>query len=211
MQNGNSPQAVHQRLSISSSSPPARAPMACCNSGPAPSKGFCDNNSQCEVSLREYINFDKVSALNADPKTYSRSILEGHGVLKSDPEVDQQLMLVVPFREAVKLKSVRFLCDSKDSDDESGPKDVHLFVDRPNFSFSDAESAVASQVLKLTPANLSLGASIPLKFLKFQNVHSLTVFISSNQTDSEITCLNELELFGFPIAGTNMNELRKSG
>jgi len=186
--------------------------MACCNSGPAPSKGFCDTNSQCEVSLRDYIAFDKVFALNADPKTYPRSILEGHGILKSDPEVDQQVMLVIPFREAVKLKSIRFLCDSKDSDDESsGPKDVHLFVDRPNFSFSDAESAVAPQVLKLTPANLSLGAAVPLKFVKFQNVHSLTVFISSNQSDTEITSLNELELFGFPIAGTNMNELRKSG
>lgn len=84
----------------------------------------------------------------------------------------------------------------------SGPKDVRLFVDRPNYSFSDAEAAASSQDIVVTKAQLmNTGTAIPLKFVKFQNVHSLTIFISSNQDDSDVTGISSIELFGFPIAG----------
>ena len=39
--------------------------------------------------------------------------------------------------------------------------------------------------------------ALPLKFVKFQNVRSLTVFIENNQDDEDTTKLSKLVLMGF--------------
>ena len=40
---------------------------------------------------------------------------------------------------------------------------------------------------------------------------SLTVFLESNQGDTESTALSRLELIGMPVATTNMKDLKKVG
>ena len=53
--------------------------------------------------------------------------------------------------------------------------------------FDDAENAPATQELELD-AKL-LDTSIPLRFVKFQNVQNLTIFIKDNLGDEDVTAL----------------------
>lgn len=48
-----------------------------------------------------------------------------------------------------------------------------------------------------------------LKFVKFQNVRSLTIFIEDNQSDSEVTKVNKIALFGTTVETTDMKGLKK--
>jgi len=50
---------------------------------------------------------------------------------------------------------------------------------------------------------------IKLKFVKYQNVLSVTLFFPDNQDDAPVTYINKLDFFGQPIAGTKMQELKK--
>lgn len=55
-----------------------------------------------------------------------------------------------------------------------------MFVNKKNMDFSDAESNEPTQALTLTNAQAN-GEAVPLKFVNFQNVVSLTVKMNSSQ------------------------------
>lgn len=159
------------------------------------------------ANLNGYISLDNMACLNADNDTSMKSIFESdHGLLRSD--ADEQLLMLIPFTEKVKIKSLAFRSHPRDG--ESSPAIVKLFVNQPNLDFSDCEDATPSQVLKLGEEDTK-GTPIPLKFVKFQKVQTLTVFIESNQDDEDVTSLSNLTIIGCPIAGTNMKELKKMG
>jgi hypothetical protein len=65
----------------------------------------------------------------------------------------------------------------------SGPKSVKLFVNALNMDFAAATNGTPAQEVEL-PAS---GQHVDLKVAKFNNVHTLTVMVSSNQKDSEFT------------------------
>jgi len=50
-----------------------------------------------------------------------------------------------------------------------------------------------------------------LPFVKFQYVTNLTIFISGNLADDEVTTLDRIQLFGQSIAPTDMKEFKKVG
>lgn len=76
-----------------------------------------------------------MGCLNNDSSTDPASVLGGHGVLRSDEDVDEQLLLVIPFKSKVKLYSVNFSSEDA-SDNASGPLNVKLFKDRPDMDFA---------------------------------------------------------------------------
>ena len=43
------------------------------------------------------------------------------------------------------------------------------------------------------------GKRIPLRFVRFQNVNSLHIFVASNQGGEEETMINSIDLFGLPV------------
>jgi len=67
------------------------------------------------------------------------------------------------------------------------------------------------QDLVLTAGQLNGEDAIPLKFVKFQNVQNIQLFISDNQEEEEVTQIDHLVLLGSPIQTTNMKELKKAG
>jgi len=145
------------------------------------------------VSLNQYIDTTKMAVRNADSKTSLSSVVGGRstGVLSS--ETDAQLLIVVPFREKVKLRGVRFVAHDKDN----GPKSVRLFVDKPNLSFSDATKG-ETHAFSIDSKDLN-GNEQKVKFAKFQSVSEITIFIESNQSDGDVTVLNGIEFIGCPI------------
>lgn len=165
------------------------------------------------INLLPYIDVARSQVLNADPKTQLRSVLSlTAGVLRSDEDVDQELLLVVQFNETVKLRGIRITATESKSDsdaDASGPAVMKLFLHRPSYSFADCESEEPTETINLTPEQLKGEQEVKVKFVKFQSVNDLTIFIPSNQDDTPVTFLNKLEFIGTVVGGTNMSELKK--
>ncbi len=105
------------------------------------------------VNLSSVIDYSKVSVLNADSKCSNlKSVLksEAGAVLASDPDVDHQLLVFIPFMEAVKLHGVCFTALTTSSTDAkaSGPKNVKLFNGGSSLDFDGAASNPATQAVR---------------------------------------------------------------
>jgi hypothetical protein len=169
------------------------------------------------VNLHGELRLSACECLNQSPESSLTAILTAEPPaaaitgLRSDSGVDSQLLITLQFQSLVKLKHIRLLATSDDSADcsFSGPKQVRLFINRPNLSFADCESEPPTEILQLTPSQLGGDASIMLKFVKYQSVQSLTLFVESNQNDSEVTGMQWLAVFGSTREGMNVAEIKK--
>ena len=88
---------------------------------------------------------------------------------------------------------------------------TQLFVNQPNYGFSECEDGKPTERFTLSAQQVSSGADGATKFSKWQSVSCVTIYIESNQADDEVTFLNGLVIKGTPIAGFNMNDIKKSG
>ena len=108
------------------------------------------------------------------------------------------------------VRSIKFTEFNNGVDPELHPTTVKLYVNRENLGFEDIDDVDATQEFVLTPEDLRESSDpIPLKFVKFQRVRSITFFIEENN-GGEITALGSLKLFGRPIATTNMSDFKKN-
>ena len=107
------------------------------------------------------------------------------------------------------VHSVKFTEFNNGINPEENPSRIHIYANRENLGFEDCEDVDPTQTLELTAADLKESAeAILLKFVKFQRVHSLTFFIEDN-AGGDISALGGLQIFGKPIAKTNMNDFNK--
>lgn len=73
---------------------------------------------------------------------------------------------------------------------------MNLYVNRTNLGFEDCDDVEATQTLDLTAEDLKeSGPPTQLKYVKYQRVKTLTIFIEDNH-GGEVTCLGGLKLFG---------------
>lgn len=179
------------------SKPPMEGPGAVCT-------------GTVHVDLTEMIETSKANALNADDGTFLKTVLGAKGLLKSDVDTDEQLLIYLPFKEAVNTSGIAILANGS-NDEMSGPKVVKIFKDCDNLDFSDAEDAEAHLEMNLTPEQLNNGEWIKLPYHQFQNIRSLTVFVEKNQDDTDVSFLNRISVKGVTRSGTNMSELKKVG
>ena len=94
------------------------------------------------------------------------------------------------------------------SEPESQPTLIRVFVNRSNLGFEDIMDVDETQTFELTPEQLREGADpISTKFVKFQRVSSITLFIEEND-GGEVSALGGLKLFGKPVATTNMADFK---
>ncbi|CAI8603348.1 unnamed protein product [Vicia faba] len=92
--------------------------------------------------------------------------------------------------------------------EDEGPKTVKLFTNKEHMGFSNVNDYPPSDTAVLSPENLK-GKPTLLKYVKFQNVRSLTIFIEDNQTDSEVTKVQKILLIGSTVETTDMKGLKK--
>jgi len=115
-------------------------------------------------------------------------------------------MFIVPFMQPVKIAGFAMTGNPMAPANASGPKSVKLFVNALNMDFAAATNGTPAQEVEL-PAS---GQHVDLKVAKFNNVHTLTVMVSSNQKDSEFTSIGSMTLYGASLGEvTNMKELKK--
>jgi thioredoxin len=119
-----------------------------------------------------------------------------------ESDVDEQLLLHVPFLEMVKgIHSLKIVAP----DDGRAPKTVQLFVNQRNLDFDSAEDAQPIQTLTLAePVTF-----VELEFVRFQNVHTLSLFVVDNQGDTETTAIQRLYIIGRPAASMDMSSYKR--
>uniref|UniRef100_A0AAZ3S106 PITH domain-containing protein n=1 Tax=Oncorhynchus tshawytscha TaxID=74940 RepID=A0AAZ3S106_ONCTS len=116
------------------------------------------------------------------------------------------LLITMSFNQPVKLFSMKLLS----SDFAQAPKCVKIFINLPrSMDFDDAERSEATQTLDLAEEDFKDDGLIPLRYVKFQNVQSVTMFVKNNQGDEETTKINYLTFIGTPVQATNMNDFKR--
>eukprot|EP00242_Pyramimonas_sp_CCMP2087_P008373 CAMPEP_0198210662 /NCGR_PEP_ID=MMETSP1445-20131203/21465_1 /TAXON_ID=36898 /ORGANISM="Pyramimonas sp., Strain CCMP2087" /LENGTH=170 /DNA_ID=CAMNT_0043884783 /DNA_START=57 /DNA_END=569 /DNA_ORIENTATION=+ len=161
--------------------------------------------------LVEHIDITKVHCLNQQSdKSWENALKQGPrdmDTLFCESDTDEQMLLHVPFNQVVRLYAIKI----KAMDSGFAPKSIKLFVNRESLGFSEASSEPAVQEFDLDFDKHCAGQPIELKFVKFQSVRSITIFIESNQDDEETTRLAHVSFIGSTVETTNMKEFKAVG
>ncbi|XP_057674980.1 thioredoxin-like protein 1 isoform X1 [Corythoichthys intestinalis] len=157
------------------------------------------------MDLMPFVNKAGCECLNeSDDCGFDKCLSKDSSYLESD--CDEQLLITIAFNQPVKLFSMKLQC----SDFAQAPKVVKIFINLPrSMGFDDAERNEATQTLELAEEDYKDDGIIPLRYVKFQNVQSVTLFIKSNQGDEETTKINYLTFIGNPVQATNMNDFKR--
>lgn len=158
---------------------------------------------QGHMDLTSFIMKGQCEALNeSDDHPLSQCLDNGGGYLESD--CDEQLIISLAFSQAVKIHSLKIKAPA-----DKGPKNLKLFINQPNtLDFDAASSNVAVQELELTPKDLE-GNPVNLRYVKFQNVQNIQVFVRDNQSGGEVTQIDHIQLYGSPITTINMSDFKR--
>lgn len=65
------------------------------------------------------------------------------------------------------------------------------------------------QMLDLGSKDTEKDAQIELKYVKFQNVSNIQLFVKDNQEGSDVTRIDQLQLFGTALCSTNMSDFKR--
>jgi len=103
-------------------------------------------------------------------------------------------LIKIEFNTAVKLKSIIL------TGPNNAPKKLRLFANKSSMDFSNAENDPFLQELILDSKQTTSPTQIPLNFVKFQKVNSVTIFVMENQDGSSETEITRLTIFGQAIA-----------
>eukprot|EP01083_Nonionella_stella_P177243 622395_1 len=141
-----------------------------------------------DLQAADFLDMSACSVLNIDEKTSLPDILQPNPTDKfvsSDPDVDEQLLFKISFKNPVRLSHL-IIRATKGPEDASPPRVVKLYANQSGLDFSDAESLAPSQELTLETKHLG-GEKVALKEMNFQKVTSLDLFVENNQEDTDIT------------------------
>jgi len=152
--------------------------------------------------LTEFIVKSSVSCLNQDDSTPVKNVFQDEGHLASDS--DAQILIYFPFQNTIKLHSIKI--DALD--DGSAPKTIKLFVNNTSLNLNLADRERATQEIVLTAKDIN--AVIPVKFISFQNVNTLTLFVKDNFGNKDKTIIQRIIFIGQTRETTNMDNFSKA-
>lgn len=120
-----------------------------------------------------------------------------------ESDTDEQLMILIPFQATLKIHTLLITSFRTDTDDDelpSRPKRIKIFTNKPqSLSFDDADSMEATQEVTLEKRDWDSDtdtAKIELRFVKFQNVHSLLLFVAESEGDNEKVRIDRIRIIG---------------
>jgi len=153
--------------------------------------------------LGDFIDKTQVHALNQATDHDVMNILKNdNSYLES--EADEQLIIVIPFSCAVKLHSIKFTAPK-----DKGPRTVKTFINLKTLDFDEAEDSKETEVLELTEKDFEPSNVTNLKFVRYQFVTSIVLFVESNLEDEETTLINQINFIGTPIETTNIKDFNQ--
>ncbi|EKM82882.1 hypothetical protein AGABI1DRAFT_125348 [Agaricus bisporus var. burnettii JB137-S8] len=156
-------------------------------------------------SLLEFLDVSQLNCLNEAENHSLKSILQQKSKNSSEnyllSDADAQLLLNIHFNQAVRIRSLAITC----SDLSQAPKSIKLVVNKPSLGFEDVENAQDSQVaqvIELKEDQVRHGQPIALRYVRFQSVNSLHIFVESNHGGGDETRIDAIDISGFPIEAT---------
>jgi len=173
-------------------------------------KGYGDVTDQVDVKGLELLNSDsdfgtvRVLVDSAKPT----ALQNGKGAEKNkdwvESDTDEQLMLFMPFQSTLKVHTLQITSlppTSEDDDDEAPmrPKTIHIYTNRAHIlGFEEADDIPATQFITLSKSDWdSTGtATLSLRFVKFQNVTSLVLFVVDGDGDGEKVRVDRIRVIG---------------
>ncbi|KAF2015896.1 DUF1000-domain-containing protein [Aaosphaeria arxii CBS 175.79] len=202
-------------------------------------RGYTDVTDQVDVRGLDLLNADSefgtVRTLfeTSAPKSLGKGKGKGAstgGEAKPDwveSDVDEQLMLYIPFTSTLKVHTIQITSlpptsnddddDDDDDDDEAPvrPKTVHIYTNKQhNLGFEEAEDITATQTIELKPSDWDAKtgtAKLELRFVKFQSVSSLVLFVADGEGESEKTRIDRIHIIGESGEKRDMGKLEKVG
>ena len=173
-----------------------------------------DTNAALGTSLRPSIDFSGVQCLNESQPNSGRDILKYYEdrmtatprlLSQEDPDEDPELLMIVPFTEAVTMKSLSVLshADNPNSSNNASttatantaasPRTLRIYVNRPNLDFETVRDLQPTATIDLMPASHAwseehAGGTIdyPLRPAgRFQNVSEIALYFCDNHAMEE--------------------------
>lgn len=163
------------------------------------------------MDLSSKIENSECYARNQAPGFPMSNLFIGDSRLGCKSDTDEQLIIHISFQEFVKIKSIKFVAFNNGENPEENPTTVKLYVNSANpLGFEDVDDVDPTQEFELTSEDLR-ESSDPLmtKFVKFQRVKTLTIFIEDNQ-GGEVSALGSIKLYGRTVETTNMSDFKKN-
>ncbi|CCM00148.1 uncharacterized protein FIBRA_02175 [Fibroporia radiculosa] len=165
---------------------------------------------ESEKSLLEHLDLSQLTCLNEEGDNSLKSILSsrsrntGSSYLLSD--VDEQLLLNITFNQTVRIRSIAI----QTSNVAQAPRKIKLITNRHTLGFDDIEDGSIAQEFELSEDQVRDGKRIQLRYVRFQAVTSLHIFVESNQGNEDQTRVDAVDIYGFPVAGTrDLSGLKK--
>jgi hypothetical protein len=185
-------------------------------------KGYQDVTSEVEIKGIDLLNCDtsvapgkvlfdasKPSALNDKAKAESADWVES--------DTDEQLMIFMPFQASLKIHSLHITSIPPADEDEAPmrPKTLKLYTNHAhNIGFDEADDLEPTQTIVLEPRDWDPKtgtAKVDLRFVKFQRVSSLVLYVVDGEGDEEKVRLDRLRIFGEAGEKREMGKLEKIG
>ncbi|KAL8843641.1 MAG: hypothetical protein Q9170_000145 [Blastenia crenularia] len=204
-------------------------------SGIALPKGYDDVTDQVDVRGLDLLNSDtsfgdarmlfspsKPSALT---KGKGNDDSNGSETKKDwvESDTDEQLMLFIPFQSTLKVHTLQITSlpppetdpEQDASDTPMRPKTIHLYINRAHIlGFEEAEDISATQTITLRPQdwdNATGTAKFELRFVKFQKVSSMVLFVLDGDGDGERVRIDRVKIVGEKGEKRELGKLEKIG
>nr|WEP24191.1 thioredoxin-like 1 [Andrias davidianus] len=168
------------------------------------------NNEDADIpkgymDLMPFISKAGCECLNeSDDHGFDNCLCKDQTFLESD--CDEQLLMTVAFNQPVKLYSMKL----HGPDNGQGPKYVKIFINLPrSIDFDEAMRSEPTQAVELASEDLKEDGIVQLRYVKFQNVNSVTIFVQSNQGEEETTKITYFSFIGTPVQATNMSDFKR--
>lgn len=185
------------------------------------------DSDEALASLREYVDLPRVYCLNEATTNSGRAVLKSHAdrfqatphlLSTEDPDDEPELLLHVPFTEAVAIKTLSVQGAPGRSNgglgdiDTSAPKTVKVFANRTDVDFDTARDMEPTTTLTLLPPEHGADygtIDYPLRPAgRFQSVSSITLYFGDNyarQEDPDGDAVQtEISYVGFKGKGLNV-------
>lgn len=184
------------------------AELAGQDTGSSTGEGSGQESYGPHMDLAPFISKSGCECLNESDDHPLAHCLDGNKATYLESDCDEQLILTLSFSQPIKLHSIKVKAPA-----EFGPKILKLFINQPrSMDFDKAESSEPVQELVLSSDDLKDDTkSVQLKYVKFQNVNSLTIFVKDNQTGKDVTRINHIKFIGSSMNATNMNDFKRIG
>ncbi|KAI9674264.1 MAG: Thioredoxin-like protein 1 [Trizodia sp. TS-e1964] len=196
---------------------------------------FQDVTDKIDLKNIEILNsdseFGKHSTLFQDSKP---SGLDAKGKGKAtgsevdwvESDTDEQLMIYMPFNSTLNIQAVQLTSvvnifptdEEKEEFDDSVPmlpKTLHFYTNLTYaLGFDEAENLQPTQSVTLKPSDWNVEThttNISLRFVKFQNVGSLVIFVVDGEGGRERVRLDRIRIIGETREQRNPGKLEKIG